>query len=159
MSTDGRGGIYRLVAPKNGIPAALVLVTGMEHDWQGDIAFVTLLSPDVEFGSSTDILATKHEIGRPYDLLIETDIFSYAWRTQLDRLIVPVEDAILRAVADMRDSNEITMSIGGPPILHRSDPRWTFKLQELDRLQALTSDCVTSLIDAGPNGRDTEDGG
>ena len=43
----------------------------------------------------------------------------------------------------------VPMDPGGTASLvqQRSDPRWTFKLQELKRLQSLTAHCNRELID------------
>jgi hypothetical protein len=139
------GGIYRAVAMDRDTHAALVLVTDFDDTTQS--LTVTLLSPDVEFGSSTDLVLSGEEIGSPYDLIVESDVFGYVWVVQLDRRIGRVDAQVLQALSALRDDDAVDRPVGGPPVVDRSDPRWTFKLQELKRLQSLTADCTRELID------------
>lgn len=141
------GGIYRAVAMDRDTPTALVLVTDFDETTQS--VTVTLLSPDVEFGSSADLLLSGEEIGRTYDLLAEADIFGYMWVVQLDRRIGRVDAQVLEALSALREEDVVDRSVAGPPVLDRSDPRWKFKLQELTRLHSLTADCTRELIDGG----------
>lgn len=141
------GGIYRAVAMDLETPAALVLVTDFDQATQS--LTVTLLSPDVELGSSTDLLISGDEIGRSYDLLAESDLFGYAWVVQLDRRIGRVDAQVLQALSALRQEDAVDRPVAGPPVVDRSDPRWKFKLQELKRLQSLTADCTRELIDGG----------
>lgn len=138
------GGIYRAVA-RGHDTAALVLVTGLDNE--AECLAVTLLSPDIEFGSSTDLLLLGEETGRPYHLLAESDVFGYVRTTQLDRLIGRVGSQVLEALSALRTGDAVDHPVGGPPVVDRSDPRWGFKLQELERLQGLTADCTRELID------------
>ena len=47
----------------------------------------------------------------------------------------------------MREDDALDRPVAGPPVVDREDPRWTFKLRELQRLQSLTADCTRELID------------
>jgi hypothetical protein len=141
------GGIYRAVAMDRDTPAALVLVTDFDETTQS--ATVTLLSPDVEFGSSADLVLSGEEIGRTYDLLAESDIFGYMWVVQLDRRVGRVNAQVLEALSALREEDVVGRPVAGPPVLDKSDPRWNFKLLELKRLQRLTTDCTRELIDGG----------
>ncbi|WP_194786850.1 hypothetical protein [Mycobacteroides abscessus] len=141
------GGIYRAAAMDRDTAAALVLVTDFDETTQS--VTVTLLSPDVEFGSSTDLVLSGEEIGRTYDLLAESDIFGYMWVVQLDRRIARVDAQVLEALYALREEDDVNRPVAGPPVVDRSDPRWNFKLQELKRLQRLTTDCTRELIDGG----------
>ncbi|WP_301120938.1 hypothetical protein [Mycolicibacterium fortuitum] len=141
------GGIYRAVAMDRDIPAALVLVTDFDETTQS--LTVTLLSPDVELGSSADVVLSGEEIGRTYDLLAESGIFGYVWVVQLDRRIGRVDAHVLEALAALREGDVVDRPVAGPPVVDRSDPRWKFQLQELMRLQSLTADCTRELIDGG----------
>ena len=138
-------GIYRAVAMDSDTPSALVLVTDFDDVTQS--VTVTLLSPDIEFGSSTDLVLSGGEFGRAYDLLAESDIFGYAWAVQLDRRIGRVDRQVLDALVALREEEAIDRPVAGPPVVGRDDPRWNFKLQELQRLQRLTADCTRELID------------
>ncbi|KQY21199.1 hypothetical protein ASD16_17870 [Cellulomonas sp. Root485] len=139
------GGIYRAVAMDRDTPAALVLVTDFDEATQS--LTVNLLSPDVEFGSSMDVLLSGGEIGRAYDLLAESDIFGYAWVVQLDRRLGGVDAQVLDALAALRDDEAVDRPVAGPPVVGRTDPRWSFKLEELKRLESLTADCTRELFD------------
>lgn len=141
------GGIYRAVAMDRDTPAALVLLTDFDDTTQS--VTVTLLSPDVEFGSSVDLVLSGEEIGRSYDLLAESDIFGYMWVVQLDRRIGRVDAQVLEALSALREDDAVDRPVAGHPVVDRSDPRWKFKLQELKRLQSLTADCTCELIDGG----------
>ncbi|MFV8053898.1 hypothetical protein [Mycobacterium sp. 48b] len=141
------GVIYRALAMDRDTPAALVLVTDFDETTQS--LGVTLLSPDVEFGSSTDLVLSGEEIGRTYDLLAESDIFGYVWVVQLDRRIGRVGAEVLEALAALREDDAVDRPVAGPPVVDRSDPRWNFKLQELKRLQSVTADCTREMIDGG----------
>jgi hypothetical protein len=139
------GGIYRAVAMDRDTHSALVLVT--EFDDATQSLAVTLLSPDVELGSSMDLILTGEEIGRPYDLIAEADVFGYLWVVQLDRRLGRVDGQVIEALAALREDDAVDRPVAGPPVVDRSDPRWKFKLQELKRLQGLTADCTRELID------------
>lgn len=141
------GGIYRATAMDRDIPAALVLVTNFDEATQSVTG--TLLSPDVEFGSSADLVLSGEDIGRTYDLLAESDIFGYMWVVQLDRRIGRVDAQILEALSALREEDVVGFPVAGPPVLGSGDPRWNFKIQELKRLQRLTKDCTRELIDGG----------
>lgn len=139
------GGIYRCVPMDPGSPASLVLVTAIDEAAQA--LGVTLLSADVEFGTSADLLLSKHDTGLAYALLAESDVFGYVWVVQLDRKLGCVDAPVLDALSALRDEEPVGHPVAGPPAVQRSDPRWTFKLQELKRLQSLTAHCTRELID------------
>lgn len=131
------GGIYRAVAPDRDSPAALVLVTAVDAG-TAPIS-VTLLSPDLEFGTCTDVIVSRQDSGLAYDLLAESDIFGYLGSALLDRKLGSVDSTVLAALAALRADDAVDRPVAGPPVLERSDPRWSFKLEELKRLQDLTS--------------------
>ncbi len=138
------GDIWRVVS--EGVHSVLALVTST-REW--GYTGVTLLSPDVCFGSSADIFLPAWMIGRGYDLLAESDIFGYVWTSQLDRYICHVGGRAPEAVASLSAGDAVSWPTGGPPISGRNDPRWQFKLNELRRFQdvsLLASDCVSTLL-------------
>ncbi|MCA0306405.1 MAG: hypothetical protein LCH87_03385 [Actinobacteria bacterium] len=145
MSDIELGDIYRCVPMDPGTPAALVLVTAIDEATQS--VGITLLSPDVEFGTSADLLLSKQDTGLAYALVAESDIFGYVWIVQLDRKLGHVDGPVLDALSALREEEPVDHPIAGPPALQRSDPRWSFKLQELKRLQSLTAHCTRELID------------
>ena len=140
------GSIYRIVR-RDG-DSALILVTDVDPTTQS--VSVSLLSPDIEFGTSADLVLKKKKTGLAYDLLAESDIFGYAWVTQLDRLLGRVDSGIVQSLAALRNDDAVGHPVAGPPVVRRTDPRWNFKLHELKRLQTLTADYTHVLIDSTP---------
>lgn len=143
MSGIKIGDIYRAVATDRAT-TALILVTHLDAA-TGSLT-VTLLSPDVEFGSSTDLILLEHETGCPYQLLAQSDVFGYLWMTQVDRFIGHVNEQVIAALCALRNEDAVDHPVAGPPVLDHSDPRWEFKLQERTRLRSLTADCTYELI-------------
>lgn len=142
------GGIYRIDAMDVGTSSALVLVTGFDKSTQS--LSVTLLSPDIELGGSADLRLEKAETGLSYDLLAESDIFSYAWVVQVNSVrgeLGRVSEDVLASLNAVRNDEQVGHPVAGPPIIERSDPRWAFKLSELSRLQAVTAATTRQLID------------
>jgi hypothetical protein len=139
------GGIYRAVPMDPGTPAALVLVTALDGPTQS--LTVTLLSPDVELGTSEDLFLRPEDTNLAYALLAESDIFGYVWVVQLDRQLGRVDSSVVEALTALGDDDAVDLPNAGPPVVERSDPRWNFKLHELKRLQSLTSHCTRELID------------
>lgn len=139
------GGIYRAGPMDPGDRPALVLVTAVDDTTQS--VSVTLLSPDVELGTSSDLILAPGMTGLSYALLAESDIFGYLWFVQLDRALGRVGDAVLRSLAALRDDDVVNHVVAGPPLVEQSDPRWNFKLRELARLQTLTAHCTRELVD------------
>lgn len=142
------GAICRAQPMDPGPPCALVLVTAVDESTQS--VAVTLLSPDMELGGSADIVITREDSGLAYELLAESDVFGYVWRVQLDRVLGCVDQQVVDAISALRQDDWVGRPVAGPPILERSDPRWSFKLSELERLQALTAHCSRQLVDGGP---------
>lgn len=140
------GTICRVLPVDPGTPAALVLVTGVDESTQS--AAVTLLSPDMELGGSADAVIAPDDSGLAYALLAESDIFGYVWTSQLDRALARLDGQIVDANSALRNGDYVGRAVGGPPILERSDPRWNFKLHELERLQSLSADCTRQLMES-----------
>ena len=124
------GGIRRL-APTGGGRAALVLVATGWPD--GDVE-VVLLSPDVEFGGSQDILLDRGDTGLVYALIAETDVFGYVDPARLGRELARVDVATISAAHALRYGEVADRPAAGPPVWSRADPRWVWKLAELERL-------------------------
>jgi hypothetical protein len=128
------GGIYRAVAADRGAPAALVLVTAVDAATRST---VVLLSPDIQFGSSRDLVLSGPEIGRGYDLLAQCDILGHLRVGQLDRRIGGVDARVAEDLRAVRAGESSSRPPAGPPVVERSDPRWAFKVAELNRLRRL----------------------
>ena len=142
------GGIFRIDPMDVGSPSALVLVTGFDESTQSPS--VTLLSPEMELGGSADLSLAETETGLAYNVLAESDIFSYAWVVQINTArgeLGRVGHEVLASLDALRNGDEVGHEVAGPPIIERSDPRWAFKLSELSRLQALTAATTRQLID------------
>lgn len=130
------GGIYRAGPMFGDAQTALVLVTAV--DSAKTAISVTLLSPDIEFGTSVDVIVSRQDSGLGYELLAQSDICGYLWSVQLGRQLGTVSPTVLEALAALRLDDVVDRPVAGPPVVDRSDPRWSFKLEELKRLQGLT---------------------
>ena len=125
------GGIYQARTYAD-TPQVFVLVHGTDEADQ-ELA-VTLLSPDVELGSSTDLLLAVEDTGLPYRLLAEADVFTYLPAARMGRRVGQVPSRVLEALAALRNDDPVEVPVAGPPVLTAADPRWQFQLAELDRL-------------------------
>lgn len=131
------GGIFRATRIDRHGQAALVLTTGYDDSTQSYA--VTLLSPDTELGGSADLVIAATDSGLAYDLLVESDIFGYLQGAQIGRKLGQLEPSVLDTLYALRNDDAIDTAVAGPPIYLRDDPRWTFKLAELDRIRMLTA--------------------
>jgi hypothetical protein len=142
------GQIRRLLPMDPGTPAALVLVTASDRDREAHT--VVLISPDTDFGGDTDLLLSPVETGLAYDALIQTEVTSYAWTVQLDAVHGQVDvhwlNTVVKMQGDEPTSVEPDVRAGGP-VTSRRDPRWPFKVAELERLTLLTGECTRQLVD------------
>lgn len=106
------GGIYR-ARRHAGSRQVLVLVHDAEEATQ-ELA-VTLLSPDVELGSSTDLLLDRRDTGLTYQLLAEPSLFAYLPASQLGRRLGQVPERVLEALAALRNDDPVDHPVAGPP--------------------------------------------
>ena len=102
-----------------------MLVIGFEESTQS--LSVTLLSPDMELGKTSWTFALDTtETGLAYNVLAESDIFSYAWVAQINSVrgeLGRVGQAALASLDALRNDERVGHAVAGPPIIERSDPR------------------------------------
>lgn len=127
-----RGDIWK--AEAEGAEPRFVYVAGDVDDH--GVVQIYLISNEVDFGSTEDVLLTKADSGLPFALLIETDMEAPIWEHQLVQKIGAVPFP-----AHLKPSTPTFLPIKG-----RSDPRWEWKLDELKVLQALCRDCVCAEL-------------
>jgi hypothetical protein len=142
------GQIRRLTCMDADAPPALVLVISSDHDREAHS--VVLASPDTDFGGDRDLLLGPDETGLAYDVIVQAEVSGYAWTVQLDAVVGHVDTIWLDTVLDLQqDEPELPDPDlrAGAPIVSRADPRWPFKVAELERLTVLTGECSRQLVD------------
>lgn len=103
----------------------LVLVTGnCDDSSHGSLLRVRLLSNEVEMATSDDADVPGSRSGRPYDLIAH-DFPGYVLASDLGDPVALV------------DLSQRLRRCQSPPLTRRTDPRWAWKLSELEALQAL----------------------
>ena len=136
-----RGDVY-LTRGVDGVErSALTVVT----DYDGVVATVALCSPDVEFGSSSDVVLPAGE-SFGYALLLQSDIYGYVWDDQLSAKVGTVPLNVYSVFDGLRRGECDAVDVAGPPIVRKSDPRWKFKRDELERLNVLKESCTNYLV-------------
>jgi len=143
------GDIY-VVTPGRLGTGANRLCAVLELDSAMETARVALLTNETEYACDWDVRMRHDELQLPYELMMECDIISSVWWTQLSTLVGHAPNAAwsgLFLAATTGDFREVDESRRGTPIHGPSDPRWTFRELELSSLQALSAECMSRLID------------
>jgi hypothetical protein len=143
------GDIY-LVTPGQLGMGANRLCAVLELDSAMETARVALMTNETEYACDWDVRMSRDELQLPYELMVECDIVSSVWWTQLSIRVGFVPNAMwsgLLVAATTGDFSEVDESRRGAPIHGSSDPRWTFREHELSALQALSAECMSRLVD------------
>ena len=122
----------------------------LESDSSMEAARVALITNEIEYACDWDVRMSRDELQLPYELMMACDIVSSVWWTQLSRRVGTVPNHIwsgLSLAANTGDFVEVNESRRGTPIHGPIDPRWTFREEELSALQALSTECMSRLID------------
>lgn len=123
---------------------AMVVVLDID-DNQG-IFKVALIHSCTDFASSRDCIIRKDESDLPFDIVVQTDLICYIDKNQAIKLLTNVVDLpFFRDIKIMND-HKLPAERRGTPLQGEKDARWSFKLEELTRLQELCVDCVTRLM-------------
>lgn len=139
------GGVFRILPMDPGTASALGIVT--EVDTASQSARVVLVTADLEFGGSKDVLLPSDQTGLGYPLLAEVDVFGYVWLVQLESLGISASSEAMSAIRAVEREDYTDHPLGGQPVTRRNDARWSFKKFELERLQALSASCTRQLVD------------
>ncbi len=127
----------------------LALIVGIEDDLA--VAHVLLVSPLVEYAAALDYRFEPLAAGGLLPLIAECDVRGAVWYAQLGEVIGRCSAGLARKL-DRAGRGELPTSLGldqsrfGLPARDERDPRWTWKLTELDSLLQLTGECDESLL-------------
>jgi hypothetical protein len=138
-----------LVTPGRLGTGANRLCAVLELDSAMETARVALLTNETEYACDWDLRMRCDELQLPYELMVECDILSSVWWTQLSTRVGCIPNAVwsgLLLAATTGDFREVDESRRGTPIHGPSDPRWIFREHELSSLEALSTECMSRLI-------------
>ena len=133
--------------PEDALRLALVL------DCNDDSAEIVLVHPYVELATEADLVFTPDATGVPYSVVIQTRVRSAVWVDQMrgrESVGSITEEALTEfgrvAVADdpFAVSPRTRTPLAGPV-----DPRWEFKLREIDTLNQLAADRLYAVFNDG----------
>lgn len=143
-------GIGDIIVAEGGRTRALVLVT--DYDEEAKIFEIALIHNEPDYATDKDIHITKEESHLPFDCVVQMDLICYIDEDQaVDLIITDANRAslfdlpFLHDIAPMNE-HKIPRERRGMPCRGRHDCRWDFKVEELERLQDLCSECVTRLM-------------
>lgn len=116
------------------------------------VAHVLLVSPLVEYRTAVDFLLEPSKTSAPMPLIAECDLRGSVWFDQLRACVGRCEPSLatqLDAVGAgaLPDAVSLEQSGFGLPARDARDPRWAWKLAELDALNMLTHDCDQRMLD------------
>ncbi len=124
----------------------LVLVVGVEEN--EDHLQVMLCHDDLPLLSIVDAIIMSSESGLSYDLVVETDLYSAIWKSQVTKTIGKISpDLVGKITAHAADPDALVDGIqSGYVIRGVIDPRWKFKENEGRQFRDLCTDCVSTLL-------------
>lgn len=124
----------------------LALVVGVEEN--EDHLQVMLCHDDLPLVSIVDAIIKSSESGLSYDLVVETDLYSAIWKSQVTKTIGKVSTALVgKIMVHAADPDALVDGIqSGYVIRGVIDPRWKFKEIEGNQFRSLCADCVSTLL-------------
>ena len=124
----------------------LALVVGAEEN--GDHLQVMLCHDDLPLVSIVDAIIKSSESGLSYDLVVETDLYSAIWKSQVRKTIGKISPALVgKIMAHAADPDALVDGIQSGYVLQGViDPRWKFKEIEGKLFRSLSADCVSALL-------------
>jgi len=124
----------------------LALVVGAEEN--EDHLQVMLCHDDLPLVSIVDAIIKSSESGLSYDLVVETDLYSAIWKSQVRKTIGKISPALVgKIMAHAADPDALVDGIqSGYVIRGVIDPRWKFKEIEGKQFRSLCADCVSALL-------------
>lgn len=142
------GDIY-LVTPGRLGMGANRLCAVLELDSAMETARVVLLTNETEYACDWDVRMSRDEFRLPYELMVECDIVSSVWLSQLGEHVGRVPGALRPGIVATTTGtiSAIDETRRATPIHGPDDPRWVFREHELRALHALSDECMSRLID------------
>jgi len=124
----------------------LALVVSVEEE--KDYLQVMLCHEDLELASIVDATIRGSESGLSYDLVVETDLHSVIWKSQVTRTIGKIApDLVNKVMAHAADPDSLVDGIrAGYAIQGVMDPRWKFKENEGQQFRNLCAHCVSRFL-------------
>jgi len=124
----------------------LALVVGVEEN--EDHLRVMLCHDDLPLVSIVDAIIMASESGLSYDLVVETDLYSAIWKSQVRKTIGKISPALVRKImTHAADPDALVDGLQtGYAIRGVIDPRWKFKEIEGKQFRNLCGDCVLTLL-------------
>ena len=109
---------------------------------------VMLCHDDRQLASIVDVIIAAPESGLSYDLVVETDLFSVIWKSQVTKTIGKISrEHVQKIMAHAADPDGLVAGIqSGYAIRGLLDPRWKFKESEGKQFRNLCGDCVLALL-------------
>ena len=124
----------------------LALVVGVEEN--EDHLRVMLCHDDLPLVSIVDAIILAFESGLSYDLVVETDLYSAIWKSQVRKTIGKISPALVgKIMTHAVDPDALVDGLQtGYAIRGVIDPRWKFKEIEGRQFRSLCADCVSALL-------------
>ena len=109
---------------------------------------VMLCHDDLPLVSIVDAVIKSSESGLGYDLVVETDLYSVIWKSQVSKTIGKISPAFIgKIMAHAADPDALVDGLKtGYAIRGIIDPRWKFKENEGKQFRNLCADCVSTLL-------------
>ena len=136
----------------------MVLILNVEWaDSEGEqtVVHFTLLTnelnPDLECGlCGRDVFLHRDTIGTKFHLAAETDLTSIAWQSQLVSKVghLSTSSKLFEVLKHQLPDLRPVRAFRGLPLRGPTDWRYAWKLEELNDLQALSSNCVSRWLDS-----------
>lgn len=147
-----RRGDLRLVHPLEFEPEGTRVVLVLDVDRANDVVDIALIHADTEMATDVDVVVPKVDARTQFPVVVQSDLRSAVWRSQVGGLVGRIEPAELEQVNDAFDpvsDGEPSPYLVGLPLQGTFDGRWEFKRSEGDDLRQLSADCTRALLDDG----------
>ena len=109
-------------------------------------ATVALVHSFPEMAASVDAVIGRAVTGAPYPVVVQTDLVSCVWLSQLGRLVGRADPAEVQAAVSRDDAGISEGMTVGSPLTGTADGKWAFKETEGRALRRLTADAVSVLL-------------
>jgi hypothetical protein len=140
----------RLVHPLDHETGDSRIVLVLDVDRANDVVDVALVHADPELATDSDVIVPKAAAATRFPIVVQSDLRSAVWRSQLGALVgrlatdqlEQVNDALDPEMAEEPSPFEIGLPLEGP-----FDGRWEFKSLEGAELRRLSADCGRALLE------------